>query len=204
VSGLIAIDTSGPVPVVAAREAGSLRYAEVGDQPRAHAEEIGPMLLAARELLTAAPAAVVVGRGPGAYTGLRVGIVAARTLGWAWDVPVLGICSLDVLAAQSPGFTGTVVTDARRGELYWARYRAGSRVEGPGVAGRDELGGLSGPVLGDAELIGDPDRRRAGTTVLAPSALASAAVLALTTDPADAQDTEPIYLRRPDIGASRG
>jgi tRNA threonylcarbamoyl adenosine modification protein YeaZ len=66
---------------------------------------------------------VVVGVGPGPFTGLRVGIVTATTFGLACSVPVVGVCSLDAVAHDSGGDC-VVVTDARRKELYVADYRA--------------------------------------------------------------------------------
>ena len=76
------------------------------------------------------PAAVVVGTGPGPFTGLRVGLMTAAAMSDALAVPAYGVCSLDGVAA---GDDVTVVTDARRREVYWARYDAGERVEGPEV-----------------------------------------------------------------------
>lgn len=105
-------------------------------------------------------------------------------------------------------FSGCVVTDARRGELYWARYIDGVRVRGPEVAGRSELGHLPSASLGDVELLGDPDRRHSGDTVLSASVLGACAIQLVArhsrqggSDPAV---PEPIYLRRPDIGRARG
>ena len=71
--------------------------------------------------------------GPGPYTGLRVGITFAQTFAWARNIPVRGFCSLDAIAAQvnEPDFI--VAIDARRKEIYWARYTGGIRVEGPAV-----------------------------------------------------------------------
>ena len=74
--------------------------------------------------------AVAVGVGPGPYTGLRVGVVTARVLGAVLGVAVCGVCSLDVIAAAVPrGREFLVAADARRKEVYWARYdAAGTRV----------------------------------------------------------------------------
>ena len=79
--------------------------------------------------------AVVVGVGPGPFTGLRVGMVTAAALGDALDVPVHGVCSLDAIAVEAAGEGPLlVVTDARRREVYWAAYdAAGHRVDGPHV-----------------------------------------------------------------------
>ena len=74
--------------------------------------------------------AVAVGTGPGPFTGLRVGMVTAVTMGYALGVPVHGVCSLDVLAEQAAATTEgrlLVATDARRREVYWARYEAAAR-----------------------------------------------------------------------------
>jgi tRNA threonylcarbamoyl adenosine modification protein YeaZ len=71
--------------------------------------------------------------GPGPYTGLRVGITFAQTFAWARNIPVRGFCSLDAIAAQINGSDFIVTIDARRKEVYWARYTNGVRVEGPAV-----------------------------------------------------------------------
>src|SRR5918996_5330322 len=81
---------------------------------------------------------VAVGVGPGPYTGLRVGVVTARTLAAVLGTRLHGVCTLDVVAAQArrEGIDGPLVvaTDARRKEIYWARYDpAGHRVTGPAV-----------------------------------------------------------------------
>ncbi len=77
--------------------------------------------------------AVVVGCGPGPFTGLRVGMATAAAYGHALGVPVFGVCSLDAIGGLTGGAV-LVVTDARRREVYWARYLDGVRVDGPGVA----------------------------------------------------------------------
>lgn len=75
--------------------------------------------------------AVVAGDGPGPYTSLRIGLVTAAAFAHAVDVPTYGVCSLDAIAARD----ALVVTDARRREVYWARYdELGHRVDGPRVA----------------------------------------------------------------------
>ena len=77
------------------------------------------------------PELVVVGVGPGPFTGLRVGIVTAAVVADSLGVPAVGVCSLDGLSAP---YTG-VVTDARRKEVYWATYDGdGLRVDGPTVS----------------------------------------------------------------------
>ena len=103
-----------------------------------------------------APQAVCVGVGPGPYSGLRVGVAFGVGLARAWSVPVVGMCSLDVIAWEIAGLSvpggsrgndGTsdpdrefvVTADAKRQEIYWARYDGkGNRVEGPQVTRRDD------------------------------------------------------------------
>lgn len=85
-------------------------------------------------------AGIDVGVGPGPYTSTRVGVAIARTLGFALDVEVVGVCSHDAIAAEISAAGGAcdeefiVATDARRSEIYWARYSpVGVRVWGPTV-----------------------------------------------------------------------
>ncbi len=143
---------------------------------------------------------VAVGVGPGPYTGLRVGLVTARSLGHALGVGVHGVCSLDVLAfaaaRQEPG-EFLVATDARRKEVYWARYRRGERLAGPDV-GRPAQVAWSGPVFGEGPVLypeAFPDAR----TPLHPDPVDLAAIgeaRMAAGEPCLAP--EPLYLRRPD------
>lgn len=84
-----------------------------------------------------APTQVVVGMGPGPFTGLRVGVSFAQTFALAREIPVIGICSLDAIVIGQADYT--VAIDARRKEIYWARYEGGVRVEGPAVNKPDEV-----------------------------------------------------------------
>ena len=136
--------------------------------------------------------AVVTGLGPGPYTGLRVGVVTAAALADARGLPVVGVCSLDAVGDGAR----TVVTDARRKEVYWAEYAAdGSRVSGPAVDRPGELT-LSGPVVGDAAFA-----ERLGVEVT-PAEVRTAGLLRAAgpqlADPASAGPLVPLYLRRPD------
>ena len=136
--------------------------------------------------------AVVTGLGPGPFTGLRVGVVTAAALADARGLPVVGVCSLDAIGSGAR----TVVTDARRKEVYWAAYDAsGARVEGSGVALPEDLL-VGGPFVGDdrfAERLGAP---------VTPAEVTTAGLLraasALLVDPSSAGPLIPLYLRRPD------
>jgi tRNA threonylcarbamoyl adenosine modification protein YeaZ len=198
---LLAIDSSTPqVGVAVCRDDDTLARFEVVDARR-HGELLAGgvrQVLAEAKLTPAQLDGIAVGVGPGPYTGLRIGLMTARALGHALGIAVHGVCSLDVLAAQAdlPG-EFLVATDARRKEVYWARYRDGVRIEGPGVIRPAELAG-PGPVVGGGpELYPDsfPDGR--------PPRYPDPAVLArLVADAlAAGQETlppDPLYLRRPD------
>src|SRR6476469_7494415 len=126
-----------------------------------HGEQLAPLIEQAlgqagivRQDLTA----IAVGVGPGPFTGLRVGLVTARTLGFVLDVPVYGVCSLDALALEAVE-TGAVAvpfvvaTDARRKEVYLAAYDAdGSRTSGPAVDRPDAVA-TDAPVVGEGALL---------------------------------------------------
>jgi len=143
--------------------------------------------------------AVVVGVGPGPFTGLRVGMATASAYADALGLPVHGVCSLDGIAidAALDGET-LVVTDARRREVYWARYRGAERIDGPGVLAPADL------ETGDATLVG-PQRflqtidHTDSRELIAPTA--AGLVTALSTRDVSrkaAHPLEPLYLRRPD------
>jgi tRNA threonylcarbamoyl adenosine modification protein YeaZ len=139
VSLILALDTATPaVTAGVVRRDGSQCVAlaeRVTVDARAHAERLTPNVLAALAdagLRMADLDAVVVGCGPGPFTGLRAGMATAAAYGHALDIPVHGVCSLDAIGVRTTGET-LVVTDARRREVYWARYRDGVRTDGPAV-----------------------------------------------------------------------
>lgn len=137
---VLAIDTSTPAVLAAlARLHGDGRIESIAERvtvdAHAHVESLTPNVLAAladARLAMADIDAVVVGCGPGPFTGLRVGMSTAAAYGHALGVPVHGVCSLDAIGGQTEGEV-LVITDARRREVYWARYSDGMRIEGPAV-----------------------------------------------------------------------
>jgi tRNA threonylcarbamoyl adenosine modification protein YeaZ len=137
--------------------------------------------------------AVVTGLGPGPFTGLRVGVVTAMTLADARGLPVVGVCSLDAIGSGER----TVVTDARRKEIYWATYAAdGSRLTGPSVDKPADVT-LPEPVLGDPDFAAV----RLGRTVVPAEVTTAGLVRAAApqlADPTTADPLVPLYLRRPD------
>jgi tRNA threonylcarbamoyladenosine biosynthesis protein TsaB len=202
---LLAFDTATPAVTVALHDGTRV----VADESAVDARRHGELLAATIDRVLAAAGAtrrdltaIAVGTGPGPYTGLRAGLVTARVLGSALGIPVDGICTLDVIAADAAGHAGggefLVATDARRKELYWARYTAtGQRVTGPGVSSMSELpAGL--PVAGQGALL----YPETGATPIEPRYPAAARLAALSAQrqaaglpPAAAH---PLYLRRPD------
>ncbi|HVF05213.1 MAG TPA: tRNA (adenosine(37)-N6)-threonylcarbamoyltransferase complex dimerization subunit type 1 TsaB [Frankiaceae bacterium] len=123
---LLAFDTSTPAVTVATSDGA----AETVVAANRHGELLTPLIQRVAGGRLRDVEAIVVGVGPGPFTGLRVGIVTAKALSHALGVPAYGVCSLDALAA--PGIA--VATDARRREVYWAAYDAGGvRTDGPHV-----------------------------------------------------------------------
>jgi tRNA threonylcarbamoyl adenosine modification protein YeaZ len=186
VAGLARWSTDGGVEVLAERSVPS------GNR---HAELLTPAIRGVLEdagLAMRSLDAVVTGLGPGPFTGLRVGVVTAVTLADARGLPAVGVCSLDAIGSGAR----TVVTDARRKEVYWAAYDAdGRRTTGPDVVRPEELG-RPGPFAGDpafAERLGAPVTAADVTT----AGLLRAAAHQLA-DPSSAGPLVPLYLRRPD------
>jgi tRNA threonylcarbamoyl adenosine modification protein YeaZ/ribosomal-protein-alanine acetyltransferase len=198
VSGLVlAIDTATPAVTAGVVADGDLLAERVSLDARAHAERITPNVLAALAdagVRMADLGAVVVGCGPGPFTGLRVGMATAAAYGHALGIPVHGVCSLDAIGGQTAGDT-LVVTDARRREVYWARYRDGVRIDGPAVSAPADVDpGVARAVAGSPEhaaLFGLPV-----SEPLYPNAIGLvAAVEDWSRQP---QALVPLYLRRPD------
>lgn len=204
---LLAIDTSTSAITVALHD-GQQVVAEVDTiDARRHTEHVAPGISAALAQAGARPGdvtAVAVGVGPGPFTGLRVGMVSGLVFAQARGIPVLGVCSLDALAhaalrgcAAGPEFV--VATDARRKEVYWARYAAESgrarRVTDPAVDRPADVAALleGRAVVGRGGVL-YPDLLTPACGPLDVSA-GSVAELALA---GDTMPVEPLYLRRPD------
>ncbi len=199
---LLTLDTATPAvtaAVVARDDSGqaTLLARRITVDARAHAEMLTPNAVSAvaeAGLTMADLDGVVVGCGPGPFTGLRVGMATAAAYGHALGVPVYGVCSLDAIGVLTTGEV-LVVTDARRREVYWARYRDGQRVDGPAVDAAADV-----PVDGVRAVAGSPEH--VGLFELpaleadhpTPVGLV-AAVADWTAEPAP---LVPLYLRRPD------
>ncbi|MCF2530100.1 tRNA (adenosine(37)-N6)-threonylcarbamoyltransferase complex dimerization subunit type 1 TsaB [Yinghuangia soli] len=202
---LLAFDTATPAVTVALHDGSGVVSGCTQVDARRHGELLVPGIVAAlaeagrdRAELTG----IAVGVGPGPYTGLRVGLMTARALGDALGIPVHGICTLDALAYATGRDTPFVAaTDARRKEVYWARYEnSRTRVEGPSVGRAADLAeSVAGlPAVGaGAALYADAFASVDGPEHVDAAALAALAVERLK-DGGEILLPEPLYLRRPD------
>ena len=221
---LLAIDTSAAVSVALVGDDATVLATRHHYDPRAHVERLVPSVeecLAQAGVGVGDVRGVVVGQGPGPFTGLRVGLVTARTFAYARELPLHGLPSMDALALRAARERGlgagagvVVATDARRREVYSAVYDVG---EGMTVARRGEP--VVGPaadvaVPGGAVLVGrgvalygevfTGSAVQVDDSLMDPSA-ADLGLLALRELGApdawvasDVRDPEPLYLRRPD------
>ena len=173
-SKVLAIDTSTSRSCVAIIEDSKVLYSGFRDGATAH----GPSLpaLVQEALAVSDVDEVVVGMGPGPFTGLRVGIAFAQSFALAREISVRGVCSLDAIAAQVSEKDFIITVDARRKEVYWARYTDGARVGEPAVNFPTDVNGA----MIYADLFPD--------------------MLALVNLPGNI--IEPMYLRRPDAVAT--
>ena len=204
---LLAIDTSASA-VTAGLHDGTTVVAEAFEEgPQAHGERLAPLVQQVLREAGASPAdltSIAVGIGPGPYTGLRVGVVTGKVMAYALGIPVGGVCSLDALAwlAVCSGTVSgafAVATDARRKEVYLARYDADAvRLAGPDVLRPADVPAdvRAGPVVG-AGLYPELFTHLLGPTWVTGGAVASYAVGVLHAGYELATPT-PLYLRRPD------
>ncbi len=173
-SKVLAIDTSTSRSCVAIIEGTDVLYSGFKDGATAHGSSLPALVQEA--LAVSDVDEVVVGMGPGPFTGLRVGIAFAQSFALAREIPVRGVCSLDAIAAQIQEKDFIITVDARRKEVYWARYTDGVRVGNPAVNFPADVSG--------AQIFADlfPD------------------MVALVNLPGNI--IEPLYLRRPDAVAT--
>jgi tRNA threonylcarbamoyl adenosine modification protein YeaZ len=219
---VLAFDTATPAVTVALQDGTHVLAETTTVDARRHGELLASSIDA---VLAEAGAgrlditAVAAGTGPGPYTGLRAGLVTARVLGSALGVPVYGVCTLDVVAAGVAS-TGTaagqgfiVATDARRREVYWARYDAdGRRLDGPAVGFPADVAGTVVAETAAGRVANSPGILTAGMGALLypgvlgepiepcyPAAGTLAGIAARQVAAGEpGSGAEPIYLRRPD------
>jgi len=165
----LAIDTSTSRTIVGIIDGERVLFEKFHEGATDHGRALSQLVAEALKV-SAPPKQVVVGMGPGPFTGLRVGISFAHTFGLARKIPVIGVCSLDAIAIDQSEYT--VAIDARRKEIYWASYKDGQRVVGPAVDKPADVDGFILDVYPD---------------------MAKLVALSKTQD-----ISEPMYLRRPD------
>lgn len=222
---VLALDTSAAVAVALLDNLGTQLAARRVVEQRRHAELLAPMIeevLAEAGITPGDLKAVVVGTGPAPFTGLRVGLVTARTMARALEIPVFGISSLDAIASETAEVFDLphdahvlVAADARRREVYYARYT----VDEVGVLGARAVHTTAGPEVGTASdvvaaglaegavVVGqgtelyaeafEGTSTRDGAPCLPDPAYLARLALARVSQ-GEELSSEPLYLRRPD------
>jgi tRNA threonylcarbamoyl adenosine modification protein YeaZ len=202
---LLAFDTATPHVTIALHDGDRVVAEYSASESMRHGEMLAPGIaevLAKAGAISQDVTAVAVGVGPGPFTGLRVGLVTARTMGLALGIPVYGVCSLDVIAAEAldDGLEDFLVaTDARRKEVYVASYAEGERVSGPDVVKPADVATEALVVGRGAVLYPEAFPQSAGPDH--PSARVLCDVVVRERFPL--LGAEPLYLRRPDTMTPR-
>ncbi|MGI8761609.1 MAG: tRNA (adenosine(37)-N6)-threonylcarbamoyltransferase complex dimerization subunit type 1 TsaB [Jatrophihabitantaceae bacterium] len=216
---VLAIDTSSAAVTAAVADVSGtdvvLRAERITVNARGHGEQLAPNIDGCLHEAAGAPGeldAIVAGVGPGPFTGLRVGLVTAAVMGDVLGIPTYGVCSLDAIAGryQLAGGGGSsrpddperpflVATDARRKEVYWARYLGGVRVEGPEVSRPDDVPPGSHAMTGAgarlySDVLGLPLFDQLYPDAAALVRCAAERIRAA----APSEALSPLYLRRPD------
>ncbi|MFI7523118.1 tRNA (adenosine(37)-N6)-threonylcarbamoyltransferase complex dimerization subunit type 1 TsaB [Micromonospora globbae] len=215
---VLVVDSSTPAVTAALVEVSAdgvaLRSHRCTVDARAHGELLAPEVDAVLADVGARPAdltAIVAGLGPGPFTGLRVGLVTAATMGQVLGIPTYGVCSLDGIGhPAAAGEPVLAASDARRREVYWAVYDgagqriAGPEVDAPAVAAERARDLAVTVAVGDgahryADVLGLPVR--AEPRYPDPVALARLAGERIRAG-APGERLTPLYLRRPDAVAA--
>ena len=217
---LLAIDTAANLCAASVldTEAGEERGRAVLDLGKGHAEQLMGVIgsaLAAAGLDFADLGAVAVATGPGSFTGIRVGVAAARGLALALKIPAIGVTTLEAIAAETrerfPGRAVLAALDAGRGEIHAALYdEKGSALREPFVADLSEaaaiatdkkpvLAGSAAAMIAAAAAPSPFDFGASGAT----ADIGVYARIAAVKGPS-AERPKPVYLRGPDAKPQAG
>ncbi len=149
---ILSFDTALQGCAVAAVSDGGVQHAILRDEPHGQAEHLMPMIEAVLAQVGTAYAdldAVVTTIGPGAFTGLRIGLSTAKALGLSLDIPVFGISSLQALALQYGGAC-SVLIESKRADLYVQSFdEAGMPVDAPHTELPAEIEEMGQVFIGD-------------------------------------------------------
>lgn len=209
---VLIVETSGRVGQVALAWGPELRRHRWLDEARRHARDLAPAvaeLLAAEGWRPRDLDAVLVSRGPGSYTGLRVGLMAAKTLAYAVGCPLLAVDTFAAIARQAPPPAGRlhVIADAQQDHVYVQRFTGPERTPDGEVVIRlfgDWCGEVqAGDTVSGPGLRGQLARLPAGLSVVeadawdprAESVLAIGLARLLAGERDDPWTVEPLYLR---------
>jgi tRNA threonylcarbamoyladenosine biosynthesis protein TsaB len=213
-TNLLVVDTSTNRIAVALLQFGKPAVVAIKDDGLRHAEfcaQLIKQVIDESGLLSPELGGIICGIGPGPFTGLRVGIVSAQTISYALNIPVYGICSHDALAFEYVSKNGnkefTVVTDARRKEVYWTQYQGIRRISTPRVSKLEEVPnnfplvineGLDPVALGNAaiEAFNRSEIREEIKSFATDSSSGDGSIVALPRQVL--LPPIPLYLRRPD------
>jgi tRNA threonylcarbamoyladenosine biosynthesis protein TsaB len=213
---ILGLDTATPSTAVAAWAPGGTAVERRDDPPPGERPgHAGRLLVLVEEVLDAAggwPAVerIAVGVGPGGFTGLRLGIATARALAQGRGLPLVGVSSLDALAAGAPDVAALI--DARRGEVFAAVWSGGDRVLGPVAIAPAELAASlrpGTPAVGDGAVRFRAELERAGAVVPEDGSpahrLSALEVCRIGAQgrPADRDGLLPDYRREPDATPPR-
>jgi tRNA threonylcarbamoyl adenosine modification protein YeaZ len=215
---VLVVDSSTPAVTAALAEVADhgvlMRAERQAVDAKAHGELLAPAVEAVLGEAGAHPRdldAIVAGVGPGPFTGLRVGLVTAASMGQALDIPTYGVCSLDALGLSGDAGRILAATDARRKEIYWAVYDHGARVTEPDVdlptAVAERIAGLgvTGAVGEGAHKYADVLRLPVRDEPRYPPARALVELAAeRVRAKGPGERLTPLYLRRPDAVAAAG